>query len=265
MGDNAANIAAAGQGVVNAALGYMSTKEQSKANAQNYEIALKNLGLSEEQMKYMRALQERMFERDDNAITRMVKDLENNGFNKLLAFGTSGLSNTTVSQPSAPQMEYRYQPIDYSALKQNLVGTVADLENLKNIRTQRELMETQQYGQTLNNILTEVKAKENAYNLDYYSSKGLPTNATGLPKIGAEVEGIINNKKDSVQSFVNNLIENAKEKKEQKDKIKAKEKRDKYYENQAKSSPFERFVNKIKGKPNTTINKNGFSRTSGSF
>ena len=31
MGDVASDVAAAGQGVVNAALGYMSTKEQSKS------------------------------------------------------------------------------------------------------------------------------------------------------------------------------------------------------------------------------------------
>lgn len=189
MSDNLAALAGATQTLADTTLGYLSTQEQKKANQQNYDIALKNLGLSEEQMKYMRELQERMFERDDNAITRMVKDLENNGFNKLLAFGTGGLSNTSVSMPSAPQMEYRYQPIDYSALKQNFVGIVADMENLKNIRMQRELMEAQKFGQSFSNILTLLKAEEDSYNLNYYRSRGLPTNASGYPKTFAEMFG----------------------------------------------------------------------------
>lgn len=255
------NVAAAGQGVVNAAIGYLSTQEQKDANQKNYEIALKNLGLSEEQMKYMREVQNISWQRDDNAISRMVKDLQNNGFNKLLAFGTGGLSNTTVSQPSAPQLEYRYQPIDYSALKQNLIGTIADMENLKNIRTQRELMENQAYGQTLNNILTQLKAREDAYNLDYYSSKGLPTNATGLPKVGAEVQGMVEQHKESAKEFVDNMIKKAQEKK-------AKKETEKFYKKESKKpyrSKFERFINKIKGVPNTTVDNKGYSTLGGHY
>lgn len=226
----------------NALAAAASVSEQKKANQQNYEIALKNLGLSTEQMQYMRSLQERIFERDDNSISRMVKDLENNGFNKLLALGTGGLSNTTVSQPSAPQLEYRYHPVDYTSLKQNLIGTVVDIENLKNIRTQRSLMQTQAYGQSLSNILTQLKAEENAYNLEYYRSKGLPTNASGLPKVGGEFEGMINSK-------VNNLIEKAEKKVEsmkEEQKKKSIERQKHYSKGQFVIDKFKNFFNKEK-------------------
>lgn len=207
MSDGVNSVLGATQALADTTLGYLSLNEQKKANQQNYDIALKNLGLSEEQMKYMRALQERMFERDDNAITRMVKDLENNGFNKLLAFGTGGLSNSSVSMPSAPQMEYRYQPIDYRSLKHNLLGTVADMENLKNIRMQRELMESQKFGQSFTNILTLLKAEEDSYNLEYYRSRGLPTNASGLPKTFGEMFGNSDKKDKPTISVGGNEVE----------------------------------------------------------
>ena len=192
----------------NALVGSLSVAEQAKANKMNYEIALQNLGLSKKQMEYMRELQYQTWERDDNAISRMVKDLENNGFNKLLAFGTGGLSNTTVAQPNAPQNGFKYNPIDYTTLKQNLINTVKDTEELKLLRDQKEFLKSQKFGQDLSNVLTQIKAEESVYNLDYYQKNGLPTNATGLPKViteGATILTTLAGEKKTPAQYVEDL------------------------------------------------------------
>lgn len=166
----------------NALIAVGNYKLQKKANEDNLDIARQNLGLSEQQMAYIKELQEKTWARDDNAITRMVNDLKANGFNPLLALGTSGFNNSNVSMPSAPQLDYKEIAPQFNARVHSNLGMIEDLENLELLRKSKDLMDAKIAGQTVSNVISETKAIEDAYNYEYYKKRGLPTNASTLQK-----------------------------------------------------------------------------------
>lgn len=91
--------------IVGSVLGYKSNQE---ANSINRNVALYNAYMQNQQFDYARALQNTIFEREDNAISRQVADLERNGLNKQLISGGAGAGS--VVSTSAPSVDYRHQP-----------------------------------------------------------------------------------------------------------------------------------------------------------
>lgn len=98
-------MAPAAGSIVNGVLGY---KSQQEANNINRNVALYNAYMQNQQFDYQRALQNTIFQREDNAISRQVADLERNGLNKQLISGGAGAG--AVVSTSAPSVDYRYQP-----------------------------------------------------------------------------------------------------------------------------------------------------------
>lgn len=92
--------------VVGSVLGYKSNQE---ANSINRNVALYNAYMQNQQFDYARALQNTIFEREDNAISRQVADLERNGLNKQLIAGGGADAGSVVST-SAPQVDYQHKP-----------------------------------------------------------------------------------------------------------------------------------------------------------
>lgn len=95
--------------VIGSVLGYNSNQY---ANNINKNVALYNAYMQNQQFDYSRALQNTIFEREDNAISRQVADLERNGLNKQLISGGAGAGS--VVSTSAPQVGYEHKPYNPS-------------------------------------------------------------------------------------------------------------------------------------------------------
>lgn len=91
--------------IIGSVLGYNSNQE---ANSINRNVALYNAYMQNQQFDYARALQKTIFEREDNAISRQVADLERNGLNKQLISGGAGAG--AVVSTSAPSVDYQHRP-----------------------------------------------------------------------------------------------------------------------------------------------------------
>lgn len=98
-------LAPAAGSIVGSVLGYQSASE---ANSINRNVALYNAYMQNQQFDYNRALQKTIFEREDNAISRQVADLERNGLNKQLVAGGAGAGS--VVSTSAPSVDYQHRP-----------------------------------------------------------------------------------------------------------------------------------------------------------
>ena len=109
VGDIISGVGSLAQGagsIVGNVLGYQNNRE---ANSINRNVALYNAYMQNQQFDYSRALQKTIFEREDNAISRQVADLEKNGLNKQLIAGGGAGAGSVVST-SAPQFDYTHQP-----------------------------------------------------------------------------------------------------------------------------------------------------------
>lgn len=92
----------------NLVLGGINTSNQLSVDRHNLALQEKNFALQQDVYNYEKALQERIFQREDNAIQRRALDLEAAGLSKTLAAG-SGANAGQVIQQTAPQHD-TYQP-----------------------------------------------------------------------------------------------------------------------------------------------------------
>lgn len=109
VGDIFSGVGSLAQGagsIVGNVLGYQNNTE---ANTINRNVALYNAYMQNQQFDYARALQKTIFEREDNAISRQVADLERNGLNKQLIAGGGAGAGAVVST-SAPSVDYQHRP-----------------------------------------------------------------------------------------------------------------------------------------------------------
>lgn len=103
------SLISAGANIIGSSLGFASNMS---ATNESRKIAEKNLAFQREQFEYSKALQNKIFEREDNAITRRKADLINAGINPLLAAG-SGAGAGSVVPTQAPQMDSSF--LDFSS------------------------------------------------------------------------------------------------------------------------------------------------------
>lgn len=135
----------------------------------------------EKAFEYQKQLQQQIFEREDNAVQRRVKDLEKAGFNKLMASGQSANAGQSVGAYSgaggqAPQMQLGIQQsIDsiYNALKGS--------QEIATSKAQRALINAQIASEVSKaaNITEDTKLKEQeyidkVYNYKKYKGLNLP-------------------------------------------------------------------------------------------
>lgn len=105
-------------GLISAGLNYAS---QTNTNLDNMRMNRENLKFQQEKLDYDKALQERIFEREDTAHRREINDLMMAGINPLAtATGGSGANAGQIVPTEAPQNTYQQQApeIDLSAMLQ---------------------------------------------------------------------------------------------------------------------------------------------------
>lgn len=124
---------------------------------QNDKVAKENLALQKEHFQYQKDLQKQIFEREDTAVQRRVKDLEASGFSKWLATGQSAGAGSVVST-SAPQRQR--QNLDLSQAIQGIYSVGEMMYNLKQQEANIGLSNAQA-GLLQSQVLTEAQKRIN--------------------------------------------------------------------------------------------------------
>ncbi|QCS36661.1 minor capsid protein [Capybara microvirus Cap3_SP_581] len=93
----------------------------------NIYTSIWNKNATQENFEYQKALQQTIFEREDNAVQRRVADLEKAGLSKVLASGSSAGSGAVVST-TPPKLDYQ---ANAQATLQNVIDVMTSVENLK--------------------------------------------------------------------------------------------------------------------------------------
>lgn len=104
--------------------------------AVNANIASQNLGFQQEVFNYQKDLQNKLFDREDNAVQRRAKDLEAAGLSKTLAAGSAAGAGDYVPV-SAPQNKFRS---DLSSVVGNMYSVAQTAEDLKTKELQNKIL-----------------------------------------------------------------------------------------------------------------------------
>ena len=132
-------------GLVNAGSTIAGTVDSIKTNQKNYDLQVENLA-------YQKDIQNKIFEREDNAVQRRVADLVAAGLSPTLAAGSSAGAGSVVST-SAPQKKSNFE----SMMALASVGTA--LANQQKAITEAEN--------------ARLSYLQNKMNTDYFKSNGI--------------------------------------------------------------------------------------------
>lgn len=125
----------------------MNYRIASETNRQNYDIAQQNLGFQRENLDYQKALQQQIFAREDNAISRTVQGAKDAGVSPLAVLGnnlgagevvgTTALNNQYQAQQAAPAQAAearngfaqaaRMSPYDFSGVANGMMQSFTQL------------------------------------------------------------------------------------------------------------------------------------------
>lgn len=81
--------------------------KNGRTNEVNQDIATKNLAFQRENFDYQKALQQKIFDREDSAYQRTVKDMRAAGMSPLMMNGTNGAGEALQTEPL--HNEYQHQ------------------------------------------------------------------------------------------------------------------------------------------------------------
>lgn len=136
------------------------------------DYAEKNFNLQSDNLDYQKALQERIFAREDTALQRYVSDLKAAGLNPQLAAGSSGSNAGSVVSTTAPQKD----PSWLKSLRLNL-DYVSAVEQIRQQRLQTQILQNQKSTSQYESNLMRDKSLLNSdtygdqVNMSHYASE----------------------------------------------------------------------------------------------
>lgn len=101
-------------------------------NEVNSKIANQNLAFQRENLDYQKALQQKIFDREDSAYARTVQDMRNAGLSPLTMSGTNGAGEAIATTPL--HNDYQHTDIGGFAMLSGILNTIQQLK-----KTQTEI------------------------------------------------------------------------------------------------------------------------------
>lgn len=116
-------IASAAGALASIGTGIFNSIKQNEANEKNYELQRKqlraNMATSERDFNYNKELQEKIFQREDSAVQRMVEDNRKAGLSPIAGLAGAGTGQALEANTptfDAPQMSANQLAVDFSSL-----------------------------------------------------------------------------------------------------------------------------------------------------
>lgn len=132
--------------------GLFNSRDVDKTNQANKDIAEMNLGFQRENLDYQKALQEKIFEREDSSYARTVQDMRNAGLSPLSMQNTNGAGEVIAT--TAPEMNYQRQRKDYSWISQATQGAIDNAFRYLSLKKENEMADAQ-----IQNVKADTVAK----------------------------------------------------------------------------------------------------------
>lgn len=124
-------IASAAGALASIGTGIFNSIKQNEANEKNYELQKKqlraNMATSERDFNYNKELQEKIFQREDSAVQRMVEDNRKAGLSPIAGLAGAGTGQALEANTptfDSPQMSANQLAVDFSSLSS--LGTQID-------------------------------------------------------------------------------------------------------------------------------------------
>ena len=149
-----------------------------------------NYRLSRDQFNYQKRLQNRLFEREDNAVQRRIADLRASGLSPVLAAGSPASAGPVVST-TAPRIDLPdltdkvTQAMAIMKMKEDISNTIADRNR---IRIETQLAEAKKNGQLIDNVRN---LRDNQIEQDTNTHSKVSTPIRVMRDIQTNVEGVI--------------------------------------------------------------------------
>lgn len=185
-----------------------------------------NIGSQISNTQYLKGVQEKTWEREDNAVQRRAADMAKAGINPLLAAGAAASSSAPI-QVGVPQADLRNAEGMATMLRQGKENALTASQ--KALNDQKYWKEAEMYNAGIAEAKAKaesakVDAQEKAWNLKQWMDRGLPTNQGGflgqaagwadwLPKAAGTVLGppVIKGAFDSLKEKAEKAVSNLKE------------------------------------------------------
>lgn len=132
------------------------------------KINKQNMAYQREQQSYDRSMQQKIFEREDNAVQRRRADMEKAGLNPILAAGQSAEAGPTI-RSEVPQQDYAKMEnvVNPAELALSLMRMKADIDRTGadrlRIDAEKEKAISQKKGQDLENRLTTLDVNKGEF------------------------------------------------------------------------------------------------------
>lgn len=126
-------------------------------SAKNYELAEKNYEQQKKQFKYSKELQEKIFEREDNAVLRRTWDLERAGLSKTLAAGSAASAGAVVPT-TAPQKQGMEKIGKYNVMQMALAA-MQQREDISKTQAEQRNIRAQEIRNSVEARLQRAKAR----------------------------------------------------------------------------------------------------------
>lgn len=170
----------------------------------NADIARENLDYEREVFEYQKKLQQDIFAREDNAVSRRVADLQRAGLSPTLAAGSAASVGPTVAT-KAPHREQT----DYSGLTQmallayNLMKMKADVSKTyaenKLIEMQQSKTLQEQQNLALDAAKKAIDNARNRYDFNKQKESGLTSKPSAGGSIFRDVTNVFNSANDALR------------------------------------------------------------------
>lgn len=163
-----------------------------------------NIYQQERQYKYEKGLQNKIFNREDNAVQRRVADLQAAGLSPVLAAGQAASAGSTISvdTPRADDLAGKWAGL--IQMKQNIAQSNAQVELLKQQKDLAYAQELGAYGGLNVQVAQELKLKADAWKASVEAAKNqrdldilrktpgdMLSDSPGVTKTGAYLNSII--------------------------------------------------------------------------